>query len=122
MATVTMNWNEIHLPIFIFEPPWTLCDEKNHKALIRNPLLSMQSKACHFINWAVYPSESIHVTSTLSQRITRLQMVKCHILLWYTCKYNSIYAYKKSTAFHASDFHKTNKHYVKTSDTKFQTR
>ena len=83
------------------DPSWTLCEEKNHKAHIRNPLLSMQSIACHFINWALYPSESIHVNSKLSQRMARLQMVKCHRLSQYTCKYNSIYAYKKSTAFHA---------------------
>ena len=32
------------------EPSWTLCEEKNHKAHIRKPMLSMQSIPCHFIN------------------------------------------------------------------------
>jgi hypothetical protein len=48
-------------------PLSTLCEETNHKAHIRNSLLSMQSIACHFIDCAMYPYGSIHVTSKLSQ-------------------------------------------------------
>lgn len=78
------------------KPSRTLCEEKNHKAHIRNPLLSMQSMGlCTLLN-----AFTLHLNCH-KQRITRLQMVKCHILSWYTCKYNSIYVYKRSTAFHA---------------------
>jgi len=84
IATVTMNWNEIQLPIFIFgaimDTVWTEKSQGPHQ----------EPTAVHAVHGAMYPSESIHVTSILSQRMTRLQMAKCHILSCYTCKYNSI--------------------------------
>lgn len=97
MATVTMDWTVIALQIFIFTANMDIvCEEKHHKASIRNSSLSI---SCHFSDWSMYPYAAfmLHLNCHTLRR-TRLQTV--YSMTYYT-NYHSILTFKMSSGFMA---------------------
>ena len=100
MATITTNWIVIALQIFIFTANMDIvCEQKYHKASIRNSSLSMQSISCHLIDWSMYPYAAfmLHLNCHTLRR-TRLQTV--YSMTYYT-NYHSILPFKMSSGFMA---------------------